>query len=127
MTKEAIKHLSDVLKAYSEGETIQYLNNGQWFDFLEEELENEHLSSFEFRIKPEPKLRPYKDKMEFIHALKEHGPYLKRNKEECTEFHFPVDIGVETAYFSDGHHFNWEELMGWIWCDGTPCGILEDE
>lgn len=124
-----MKHLSDVLNAYSEGETVQYLQHGQWFDFLEDELTLCHLSSFEFRIKPELKLRPYKDAKEFFQAMKEHGPY-----------YIQIGLKEQEFYMLPGNVYNngfqtWNDVhcpfiafaQSYEWQDGTPCGILENE
>lgn len=127
MTKETIKHLSDVMKAYSEGETIQYLSRGQWFDFLEEELTIVHLSSFEFRIKPEdPKLRPYKNEKEFLQAMKDHGPYITQNNINYYCYQRVTNTYVQFAQGED-KPLTFKSMLEnkYKWQDGTPCGILE--
>lgn len=127
MTKETIKHISDVLKAYSNGETIQYLRNGQWFDFLEGELTFEQLSYFEFRIKPELKLRPYKNAKEFFQAMKEHGPYYIQIDSKDNEYYMlPINVrnnGFQT--WSDQYCTFIEFAQLCEWQDGHPTGILE--
>lgn len=77
MTKNQALKFADILKAYGEGKIIQKYSITQegtkWLDI-------DVLSPYDFeslyRIKPEPKYRPYKNSIEFLTALKEHGPAL---------------------------------------------------
>ena len=59
MTKEETRKAVKVMEAYANGKKIQYLdNNNKWIDI--------HNPSFDwydyaYRIKPEPKYRPFKN------------------------------------------------------------------
>lgn len=77
MTREQIKGYLELFKAYSEGKEIEKIVPGEkgWKWVPAKELHLNDLGSF--RIKPELKLRPYKNAEEFLKAQKEHGPYLK--------------------------------------------------
>ena len=55
ITKEKAKELSEILKAYSEGKTIQIFKNNEWVDVVGE-LYNTMYSFEVLRIKPEPVL-----------------------------------------------------------------------
>ena len=62
MTREEAKELLPIIQAWTEGETIEYLdNNGRW-------VEGDNLSFCSglerYRIKPEPKYRPFKTREE---------------------------------------------------------------
>lgn len=75
MTKEEATHLSELFKAYSEGKKIQkltpiYYNSlGRWVDVDYLSLSDIHNPS-EYRVKPEAKIRPYKNGGEFLNAQK---------------------------------------------------------
>ncbi len=58
MTPEKCKELLDsgVLKAYSEGKVIQIKKYGLWYDIKQTPLFSHDV---EYRIKPEPKYRPF--------------------------------------------------------------------
>ena len=64
MTKEEARHLLPVIKAYSEGKAIQHkvydMKDGtsEWEDLKKNDEWNWR---GEYRIKPEPKYRPFKD------------------------------------------------------------------
>lgn len=130
MTKQESEQLSNVLKAYSEGQTIQakgkrFYTSNEWHDIaVLRDLELNTLD-FEYRIKPEPKLRPYKNAEEFLKAQKEHGMYLQNPKDE-RQYILPLFIGISSVSFQDKSQPSYEELLiGYTWQDGTPCGISE--
>lgn len=60
MTREEAKEMLPIIKAFCEGKRIQFLFD-EWKDIdeigIREFLENPEL----YRIKPEPKYRPFKD------------------------------------------------------------------
>ena len=128
MTKQEAKHLSEILKAYSEGKTIQFALKGRndWDDYyvLNEDVVTLNTVDFDYRIKPEPKYRPYKNAKEFLMAQKEHGPYLQRMRNAV--FRIPTLIGDESIEFQDGCADAYEDLIeSGKWQDSTPCGVAE--
>lgn len=131
MTKEEAKHFSEVLKAYSEGKEIEYLNtDGEW---VPKHNPSFYDRPFKYRIILEPKYRPYKSAEEFLKAQKEHGMYLiSKNQRDRARlpliinydsvfmFCYPEDINLTGYTYSD-------LLNHWVHQDGTCCGILENE
>lgn len=123
-TKEKIA----IMQAYEDGKAIQYLYYGVWTDI---DVPCWNWAKCQYRVKPEPKLRPYKDAAEFLQAQKEHGMYLTKDGKSyyipiqvytccagdiCVQI-FKSDYIVETAV---------ELCNNWKWQDGTPCGIMEE-
>ena len=74
MTREEVKKLLPIIKAFSEGETIQHLDiiNDKWKDVDEFVY---HGSVKSYRIKPEPKYRPFKDAKECWQEMLKHQPF----------------------------------------------------
>lgn len=130
MTIEEAKHLSEVLKAYSEGKTIQFKafkdSVEPWKEINDYKIEELIHNKVQLRIKQEPKYRPYNDAQEFFKAQKEHGPYLQRIN--YSGFRIPQLVSNKGIRFSDvfeeSPHYK-DVLKLWKWQDGTPCGILE--
>lgn len=58
MTPQRAKELLPIITAFAEGKTIQYLNTSNEWE-ADEDL-NFGSTPFRYRIKPEPKLRPWK-------------------------------------------------------------------
>lgn len=134
MTHEEAKHLSDVLKSAADGKPVQYKANNEesWKDLPLDTWRQIQIDYYEFRIKPEPKYRPYKDAKEFLKAQKEHGMYLiSKNKshiarypvivepERILMFWEPKDSCLTGYKYSD--LFDW-----WLHQDGHLCGIMEE-
>lgn len=112
-----------VMQAWEDGIIVQYAyKDGDWLElngFSEPVWDWEH---FRYRIKPEPKLRPYKSAEEFLQAQKEHGMYLKFRE----YYHLPLEVsdnGVVIKYVE--YKYN-SLLQDYRFQDGTPCGIIED-
>lgn len=88
MINEHIKQLVNVLQAYLNGKTIQYYDvdysfkiahpgernfNNKWVDVDEDHIFK--LDLCEYRIKPEPKYRPFKDVDECWQEMLKHQPF----------------------------------------------------
>lgn len=88
MKKEKIKQLVDVMQAYVNGKTIQYYKvdlsfkiehpgkpnfNAKWVDVDEEH--HFRPDCYDYRIKPEPKYRPFKDVDECWQEMLKHQPF----------------------------------------------------
>lgn len=130
MTKEEAKYMSGVLKAYSEGKTIQWAWKGDkvfWYDIDGDNWNFEtNIDKMDYRIKPEVKYIHYRNAEEFLKAQKEHGPYIRlsdsvynipksvitmRDKVIC-EFETPAYKSINSI-----------DLLNYRWQDGTVCGI----
>lgn len=123
-TKEKI----EVMQGYLDGKIIQKLYDDGWVDCSIEE-EPDWDWDCDYRIKPEPKLRPYRNPEEFLQAQKEHGPYLRSG---VAQYYLPIMVDMENGIVYadryDVYFRTYEELMGQrVWQDGTPCGITEEE
>lgn len=118
--KGAKRHL-DIIKAFAEGKTIEYYNEykEEWITSLDPCFN----SDCEYRVKPEPVVRPYKNKEEFLQAFKEHGPFLIENEAYSSIYHI-IDGHVIT--YRASYSFKSLVSQNIHWCDGTKCGIIEE-
>lgn len=127
MTREEANHLSIVLKAFSEGKAIQMLDNDGWKDGFT----GINLCSkpFSYRIKPEPKLRPFDNSEDFVKMVEEHGKYIKLKGSAIKYLPIYVDnlsIGIHTLTENMVIILPYNELLAkYEFTDGTPCGIIE--
>lgn len=74
MTREEAEQLLPIIKAFSEGKEIEGLYKGTkspWFKIKDMDF-NEGII---FRIKPEPKYRPFKDAEECWQEMQKHQPF----------------------------------------------------
>lgn len=125
MTRELVKKLLPIIKAFAEGKAIQFrTNNRPWVDLVDNDLEINVL--FEYRIKPEPKYRPFKTQKECWQEMNKHQPFGwvkgKYNKNKCLINEVScncVNVGRISALYVDA-------FTGYEFLDGTPFGIKEE-
>ena len=71
MTRKEVKEMLPVFQAYAEGKEIESLVNGKYYRVLE--ICN-GMNPKDYRIKPEPKYRPFKDAEECWAEMQKHQP-----------------------------------------------------
>ena len=78
MTRKEAKELLPIIQAYAEGNAIQLFDGGKWLDVYETDF---HESTYKYRIKPEPKYRPFKSQEDCWQEMLKHQPFgwVKRN------------------------------------------------
>ena len=129
--KEAAELLS-IIKAFSEGKVIQFKSiNGIWEEVRDNAFFN--CDPKLYRIKPEPKYRPFKDEKECWAEMLKHQPFgwIKSVDDKNPE----VFIHCEVVTKVDGILTNLDEIpfpydgmyKNYTFIDGTPFGILEEK
>lgn len=118
----------EIMKAYVNGKQIQFraINSSSiWHDIDEPQWD---WSDSEYRIKPEPKRRPYKDAEEFLKALKEHGPMIKDLDPKIDVYLSVIGVYPDRKHITTNiWNIEFESLLnGYAWQDGTPCGVVEE-
>lgn len=137
MTREEAKKLLPIIKAFSEGKDIEMRSknphaqlNG-WAKMDEFIFDN-----FEYRIKPEPKYRPFKDIEECWSEMQRHQPFGWINKMEKGQIKGRSSIEIVredgvVLQLENGSimHFDFKDLIDSSYCfsDGTPFGIKVEE
>lgn len=132
MKRENVKRNIGIISAFADGKTIQILNErGEWVDLTERDglpieiLEEEPNN---FRTKPEPKYRPFKDEEECWQEMLKHQPFGWVKCKEDGSLGLITLIISEENIFINGIGCNSERTMrGYTFADGTPFGILEEE
>lgn len=132
MNRNQAKELLPIIKAFSEGKIIEMKCAESWIEI--EDVCDFHSSST-FRIKPEPKYRPFKDAEECWKEMQKHEPFGWVKNIEFAKYFLIDEI---TSLFSDAQiHISAYEGKNWscfstvfhnyTFADGTPFGILEEE
>ena len=123
-----MKKLLPIIQAWVDGKTIQVWTNDTWID-------EEYPSFFEelsqFRIKPEPKYRPFESLEECWNEMLKHQPFgwliEKVNKKEMVHIGRIYDIpnnAFITLSIDEGHNYSSGHfLRTYTFADGTPFGI----
>lgn len=134
MKRENVKKNIGIISAFADGKTIQILNErGEWVDLTEREglpigiLEEEPNN---FRTKPEPKCRPFKDAEECWQEMQKHQPFGWMKGDKCFYNIVSVsNIDVSMANVSgDIIILNFSDVMeDNTFADGTPFGVKVEE
>ena len=72
MTREEAKELLPIIQAWAEGKNIQFLSDGEWHDINQADFT---CYPDKYRIKPEPKYRPFKSQEECLQEMLKHHPF----------------------------------------------------
>lgn len=118
-----IEEMIAIMEAAKEGKKIQIRDVGSfdWFDI--DTLPIWNWREYDYRVKPEPKVRPYENAKEFLDAMKEHGPFITRDDEvyKMALTVFDDRANYETTFVE----YEYLIELGYKWQDGTPCGVEE--
>lgn len=135
MTREEMKQLLPIWVAYAEGKVIECRTKigtistsipNEWTEMKEIGFWN----GIEYRIKPDPKYRPFKDAEECWQEMQKHQPFGWLKGDKCFYNIVSVsNIDVSMANVSgDIIILNFSDVMeDNTFADGTPFGILEEE
>ena len=117
ITRENAKKLLPIIKAYSEGKEIEFLNlEGKWKLLLDPNFDGE---PFQYRIKSEPKYRPFKNVDECLEEIQKHQPigWIKNDKGAYFSLSFMDNKTTDFKY----------QFCKYEFIDGEPFGIKEEE
>lgn len=130
MRKDEAAKLLPIIKAFSEGKEVQYKANGRWY--LAEDIAF-FGGGQEFRIKPEPTYRPFKDAKECWQEMLKHQPFgwitntdIERSKMIDT-FDSSEDDNDRPIYINDSWWKLSQVFEKFTFADGTPFGIKVEE
>ena len=127
MTREEVKEMLPVLQAFADGKTIERRcikgDKSLWYDDEDPNFDND----FEYRIKPEPRYRPFKDAEECWHEMLKHHPFGWVKSTLFKDFDLVqrvttlyVEINREIIDYKDA-------FDKFTFADGTPFGVKFDE
>ena len=116
ITRENAKELLPILKAYGEGKKIQFFNCEEWID---KETLSFDAEPHKYRIKPEPKYRPFKNAEECLEEIQKHQPigWIKNDKGSYFSLTFINNTTTDLNY----------QFYTYKFVDGELFGIKEEE
>ena len=128
MDRNDARKAAEVMLAYADGKEIEWCQKGCNDDWRSIVTAHFDWDSNCYRVKPEPKCRPFKDAEECWREMQKHQPFgwIAKGKRlyaikavECNTVF--IDDGCENrsliAFFNDGFTF----------ADGEPFGVKEEE
>lgn len=114
MNRNQAKELLPIIQAFAEDKTILVQDGIDWCYLSNESDFN--LNPQRYRIKPEPKYRPFKDAEECWQEMQKHQPFGWVKTDEGYE---------QIWHVNKGDNFN-ATLKTCTFADGTPFGIKEE-
>ena len=126
--KNEVQRLFPILEAIKEGKTIQFNDSGVWRDidgcdegFFLDTLIGE---TYNYRIKPEPKYRPFKDAEECWQEMLKHQPFgytydrLNNIRDSITK------VATTGVSYDSPTVISFVEIFGrFVFADGVPFGM----
>ena len=122
MTSEEAKELMPIIQAFAEGKCVETKTGSGWVN-----MENMSFAGKPkvYRIKPEPKYRPFKDAEECWQKMQKHQPFgwLKDKNDGHLTLITVVDNDKMMAL---NGRVGWDFLgmmNNYVFADGTPFGV----
>ena len=125
MTREEAKQLLPIIQAYIEGKQIQQLSN-KWKDVNELSI-NCLLNNPElYRIKPEPKYRPFANTEECWKEMQKHQPFAWVKEKHSDRYNLITEVNRLSIKVKEGCLFT-DSVKYYTFADGTPFGVKVEE
>ena len=123
MTREEAKELLPIMQAFAEGKTIEYREyDGEW----KVARTPTWSSRLFYRIKPEPKYRPFKTKEECWDEMMKHQPF-GWVKEISSEMLYLINGISDMSIVIMENIDSFKEAMNiYEFKDGAPFGVMEE-
>ena len=127
--KEEVKSVMNIIQAFADGKTIQAIDpyEDEWVEQVG--LNFKALFEGQYRIKPEPKYRPFKDAEECWAEMKKHQPFgFTKFKNAKGGYYMVTFIASGVIVGMNNIPFSYENMFdSYTFADGTPFGIKEEE
>ena len=126
MNRKEVKSFLPILQAFADGKEIECNEEDKWYKVLE--ICNE-MNPQDYRTKPEPKYRPFKDAEECWQEMLKHQPFgwIKGKEDEYHTFITTVDNNDEMSLSGNSGWSFLGIMNNYTFADGTPFGMKEEE
>ena len=128
MNRNQAKELLPIIKAFSKGKAIESRcikgDKSLWYDDEDPSFDDD----LEYRIKPEPTFRPFKDAEECWHEMQKHQPF---GWVEWNDVRYNIYVVSSTSVcLINGNCENMDFAYAYqklTFDDGTPFGVKEEK
>lgn len=128
MDRNQAKELLPIIQAYAEGKVIESRcikgDKSLWYDDEDPSFDDD----FEYRIKPEPKYRPFNDAEECWAEMLKHHPFGWVKDKETPKFLVCKALGNLLFFIGiEDKPYNYKEVLrDYTFADGTPFGVKDE-
>lgn len=128
MTRKEAKDLLPIIQAFAEGKEIEDLYKGTkspWFKIKDMDFNGGII----FRIKPEPKYRPFANVEECWQEMLKHQPFgWVKMKDTESGYYILKGITNQVVIGLNETPFSYKKVFeDYIFADGTPFGVKVEE
>ena len=131
MTIKEIRDAAKVMEAYANGKKIQFLDEyNNWIDVTNPTF---NWSIYIYRVKPEPKYRPFKNQEECWNEMHKHSNFgwIKGNvtgeyKQIVRIYNYKSELIFNIGYNGSADYSSETLFTSYTFADGTPFGIKEE-
>lgn len=129
MNRQQAKELLPIIQAYAEGKTIQYYYKcptPHWGDIPPNRTAGFSENPSNYRIKSEPKYRPFRNKEECWKEMQKHKPFGWTKSMPNKHLSSIVEVMDDGCVFTYGPVVPFDDIYKFnTFADGTPFGIKE--
>lgn len=128
MDRKKAAELLPIIKAFSEGKTIECRSNRVAGNWKEAKVISEiSLNSYEYRIKPEPTYRPFANAEECWQEMQKHKPFGWVKQKDFRINIANVMCKAITFADNEGRNFSFETVFKeYTFDDDIPFGVKEE-
>lgn len=128
MNRKEAAVLLPIIKAFSEGRVIQYQSNGKWRDYTSTELAFDMIPiDKNYRIKPEPKYRPFANAGECWNEMQKHQPFGWVKSKDTQSFLLCKTVGKFTSIGIENSPYTYDDAFEfYTFADDAPFGVKEE-
>lgn len=136
MTREEAKAFYPILQAFAEGKVIETRTDpnvvGKGLEDMNdwtEMNEIEHWNNIQYRVKPEPKYRPFANAEECWAEMQKHQPFgFTKFKNAKGGYYMVTFIASGAVVGMNNTPFDYESMFDtYTFADGTPFGVKVEE
>lgn len=126
MTREDAKQLLPVIQAFAEGKCVETKTGSGWVSIGNMSFAGEPKA---YRIKPEPKYRPFKNAEECWTEMLKHQPFeWVKMKDTESGYYILKGITNQVVIGLNETPFSYKKVFeDYIFADGTPFGVKVEE
>lgn len=125
MNREQAKKLLPIIQAFAEGKTILVQEDMDW-RYLGDDA-GFNLNPLRYRIKPEPKYRPFNNAEECWQEMQKHESFGWVKHKTDNVYSFICKVEKDRCYFAVNVYWAFDTIFEkYAFADGTPFGIKEE-
>ena len=123
MTREEAKQLLPIIQAFAEGKCVETKTGSGWVNMENMSFVGKPKA---YRIKPEPKYRPFANAEECWKEMQKHQPFAWVKEKHSDHYSLITEVNRLSIKVKEGCLFT-DGVKYYTFADGTPFGVKVEE